>query len=147
MSYTSIRYHIVIRTKDSQPTIEPAHERDLYAYIYTFIKAKSCVLYRLNGMPDHIHILMSLHPSIALSDFMRDLKTITSKFMKSHRDKFPMFDGWGREYYASTLSKEQQENVKQYIMNQKEHHKRESTREEIIRLCIENGIPYDERYL
>lgn len=147
MSYTSIRYHIVLRTKNSLRTISEDHERDLYAYIYSFIKARNCVLYRVGGMPDHIHILMSLHPSIALSDFMRDMKTATSKFMKSSRDKFPMFEGWGADYYANTLSSDQQETVRQYIIHQKEHHRRETTRNELIRLCRENGIDADERYL
>lgn len=90
---------------------------------------------------------MSLHPSIALSDFMRDMKTATSKFMKSSRDKFSMFEGWGADYYANTLSSDQQETVRQYIIHQKEHHRRETTRNELIRLCRENGIDADERYL
>lgn len=84
---------------------------------------------------------------MALADFVRDMKTATSKFLKSERDKFPMFEGWGSEYYASTLSQNQQEAVRQYIMNQKEHHKHESFRNEIIRLCSESGIVVDERFL
>lgn len=147
MSYTCIRYHIVIRTKDSLRTIDERHERDLYAYIYAFTKVRNCVLYRVGGMPDHIHILMSLHPSVALSDFIRDMKTATSKYMKAHHDKYPMFEGWGNEYYASTLGTGQQETVRQYIIHQKEHHRHETARDELKRLCEENGIPVDERYL
>ena len=108
MSYTYLLYHIVVRTKRSEPTIRTAHERELYMYIYQFIKAHNSALYRVNGMPDHIHILVSLHPSIAIADFMRDLKTATSKMMKSAKDKYPMFDGWEPEYYASTVSKNDQ---------------------------------------
>lgn len=147
MSYTSIRYHIVIRTKNSLRTINEDYERVLYAYIYSYMKTRNCVLYRIGGMPDHIHILMSLHPTVALADFVRDMKTASSKFIKSEHKKFPMFEGWGSEYYASTLSQSQQDAVRQYIMNQKEHHKHESSRNEIIRLCYESGIVVDERFL
>ena len=147
MSYTNTIYHIVIRTKNSQRTIEEAHERDLYAYIYSFITSYHCVLYRVNGMPDHVHILMSLHPTIALSDFMRDMKTATSKFLKSHPEAFPMFDGWGTDYFAITKGVEQKETVRQYIIHQKEHHKKESFHNELLRLCRENNIPVDERYI
>ena len=147
MSYTYLLYHIVVRTKRSEPTIRTAHERELYMYIYQFIKEHNSALYRVNGMPDHIHILVSLHPSIAIADFMRDLKTATSKMMKSAKDKYPMFDGWEPEYYASTVSKNDQEKIRQYIINQKDHHKRVNSREELIQLCIENGIPYNEKYI
>lgn len=147
MSYTNLIYHIVIRTKNSQPTIDVSHERDLYAYIYGFAKAKSCILYRINGMPDHVHILISISPVIAISDFMRDLKTMTSKFLKQARDRFPLFQGWEREYYASSVSLTDKEKVRQYIINQKEHHKRVNFHEELVRLCRESGINIDERYL
>jgi putative transposase len=147
MSYTNIIYHIVIRTKGSRRTIEESHERDLYAYIYTFIKSYHGVLYRVNGMSDHIHILTSLHPTIALSDFMRDLKTATSKFLGSHREAFPMFDGWSDGYFAATKGIEQREMVRQYIIHQKEHHKKESFRDEFLRMCRENQIPIDDKYI
>ena len=147
MSYTCLLYHIVIRTKRSERTISEAHERDLYTYIYDFIKHHGCVLYRINGMPDHVHILLSINSSMALSDFMRDLKTATSKMMKNDREKFPMYDGWGAEYFACTVSLSMKEKVRQYIIDQKEHHKGISFREELKTLCRENGIPFDERYL
>jgi putative transposase len=147
MSYTCLLYHIVIRTKRSEPTICEDHERELYAYIYEFLKNHDCKLYRLNGMPDHLHILVSIHPSIALSDLLRDLKTATSKMMKADRQKFPMFDGWGSEYFACTVSLSKKEKVREYIINQKEHHKHIKTRDEIIQLCEKNGIPYNEKYI
>ena len=148
MSYVSLIYHIVLRTKRSLPAISESHERELYMYIYTFIRSHGCVLHRIGGMPDHIHLLMELRPTIALSDFMRDLKTATSKFMKAHRDTlFPQFDGWESEYYASTVSKDGVDSVKQYIIGQKEHHRVSSFRDELLRLCRERGIEVDERYL
>lgn len=102
MSYVQLLYHAVIRTKSSEPTLSLEHSDDLYRYIWGVMKAKNCVLYRINGMEDHIHILFSLHPTIALSDFMRDLKAETSKMLI------------------------------RYIKNQREHHNMVSFREEYI---------------
>ncbi len=147
MSYTCCLYHIVIRTKRSEPTITPTYEREVYAYIFTFIKSYSCIVFRINGMPDHIHVLINLHPTCALSDLMRDLKTATSKMIKENRDKFPLFDGWENGYYAATIGKERLEEVRQYIIRQKEHHKKINTRDELIALCKEEGIEVNEKYL
>lgn len=148
MSYVNLIYHIVLRTKRSVPAINESHERELYLYMLTFLRSRGCVLHRIGGMPDHVHLLMEVHPSVALSDFMRDMKTATSKFMKANRDtKFPMFDGWEPEYYASTVSKSDVASIKQYIINQKEHHKVLSFRDEFLRLCRNHGIEVDERYL
>ncbi len=70
MSYTRLLYHIVIRTKANQPTLSIAHSDHLYRYIWGIIKNKNCYLYRINGTEDHIHILVSVHPTLALSDFI-----------------------------------------------------------------------------
>ena len=147
MSYTSCLYHIVIRTKRSEPTITAAYEREVYAYIFTLIKSYDCIVYRINGMPDQIHILINLHPTRALSDLMRELKVSTSKMMKADRNKFPMFDGWEGEYYATTIGKERLEEVRQYIIGQKEHHKKINTHDELLALCKEHGIEVNEKYL
>jgi putative transposase len=72
MSYTQLLYHIVFRTKKSENTIPEQHERELYAYIMGIINKKKSKLYRLGGMPDHIHLLVDIHPTIAVSDFMKD---------------------------------------------------------------------------
>ena len=65
-AYRQILYHIVFRTKGSEKTINQDHREDLYKYIWGIVKNKKCVLYRINGIEDHIHILSDLHPSIAL---------------------------------------------------------------------------------
>ncbi len=79
MSHISLTYHIVWRTKFSHHTINVEHERDFYAYVYGFCKRKKCTLYRINSMPDHVHMCLELNPTIALSDFMKTLKQETSK--------------------------------------------------------------------
>lgn len=147
MSWTLCLYHIVYGTKYHQPTITEDHCRDLYAYIYAFLKSKKVFVHRINGMPDHIHILVDIHPTVSVSDLVRDLKVATNKFIKSHQSWYPMFVSWEHEYYACSEGRAELEVIRQYIINQKEHHKKLSWRDELLQLARENGIPVDERYL
>jgi len=144
-SYRQILYHLVFRTKDSRKTLVKEHSKELYAYLMGFIKNKNCFLYRINGMEDHLHILCDLHPTIALADFMRDIKTSSSIWLKKS-GKFPEFEGWADGYAALTYSWTDKEMIIDYIKNQQEHHKVESFEDELRRLLKEFGIEVDEKY-
>ena len=93
-AYRQIIYHIIFRTKGSEKTIVQAHSVDLYKYTGGIIKNKQCTLFRINGMEDHLHILSDLHPSVALADYIRDIKVSSAKWMKAS-GFFPNFRGWG----------------------------------------------------
>ena len=140
MSYTHLLYHIVFRPKNNAPVIKIEHEEHLYRYIWGFIKQKNCVLYRIGGMPDHIHMFVQLPPTYAVSDFMRDIKTATNMYMKSNTDLFPRFNGWAKAYCALSYSWLEKDKIINYIKNQKEHHKRVSFRDELLTLLREFGV-------
>ena len=144
-AYRQILYHIVFRTKKSERTINQEHKKELYKYIWGIIKNKKCELFQINGMEEHIHILSDLHPSIALADYIRDLKVSSSKWMKEC-GFFPYFKGWGIKYCALTYSYNDRDIIINYIKNQPEHHKKESFQDEIKRLFRENGIELDEKW-
>lgn len=144
-AYTQIIYHIVFRTKGSEKTIDITNSSELYKYIWGIIKNKKCFLYRINGMEDHVHILSDLHPSVALADYIREIKVSSAKWMKGS-GLFPNFKGWGIKYCALTYSDKERDVLINYIKNQREHHKKESFREEISRLFKENNIELDEKW-
>ena len=144
MSYVQLIYHAVIRTKASKPTLSIEYSDELYRYIWGIIKNKQGKLYRVNGMKEHIHILFSLHPTIALSDFMRDLKAGTSKMLKQ-TSGFEHFTAWGEGYAALTYSLKDKDRIIHYIKNQREHHKTVSFREEYEAFLKEMGLALDER--
>ena len=146
MSYTNLLYHIVFRPYASRPVITEAYEKELYAYIYGICRAKQCKLYRIGGMPDHIHMLVSIVPSLALSDFVREIKISSNRFMKENPAKFPNSQKWADWYCAITYSLREKETVCNYIKNQKEHHKKVGFKDELRQLCIANGISVDELY-
>lgn len=144
-SYHQLLYHIVIRTKESRKTIDPQQAKQLYSYISGIIKNKKSHLYRINGMEDHIHILTGIHPSIAVADFIRDIKVSTSVWMKNC-GYFQQFEGWSDKYGAFTCSFFDAGNIIEYIRNQQEHHKEVSFEDEYKRLIIESGVQFDEKY-
>ena len=145
MSYTRFLYHIVFRTKHSKNTIPELHEKELYAYIMGIINNKKCKLYRIGGMPDHIHLLVDIHPTIAVSDFMKELKEYSSKWLSTNPN-FPDFEGWAVSFAGFTYSLKEKQTIIDYIKNQKEHHKKISFEEEYRQFLIENGIDIDEHY-
>lgn len=144
MSYTQLLYHIVIRTKYSQKTLSIEHSEKLYRYMWGIIKNKNSTLYRLNGVEDHIHLLVSLHPTIALSNFVRDLKSESSRMLKQCQG-FESFVAWSSGYAALTYSLKEKNNIIEYIKNQRLHHKHVAFRDEYIAMIEEMGLKLDPR--
>ena len=146
MAYINLLYHIVLRPKNSASVIPIEKEDMLYRYIWGVIKHKDGVLYRIGGMPDHVHLLVQLPATVAIADFVRDLKTSTSVYLKENKDSFPKFDGWARSYCALTYSQNEKDTIINYIKNQKEHHKRVSFRNELLGMLRESGVEVDMKY-
>jgi len=90
-------------------------------------------------------MLSDLHPSLALADYIRDIKVASSLWLKSHPG-FPDFEGWSDGYAALTYSWRDKDMIVNYIKNQREHHKKESFEDEFRQLLIEQGITIDEKY-
>jgi putative transposase len=144
-SYRQLLYHIVFRTMESRPTIRPDHSDPLFAYITGIIKNKHSHLYRINGVANHIHLLTDIHPSIALADFLRDVKASSSLWMKES-GLFPDFNGWAAGYGAFSCSYLSLDKLIEYIKDQQVHHKIISFEEEYRRIVKESGIEIDEKY-
>ncbi len=145
-AYKQIMYQIIFGTKHRNPTIPDAHCQELYQYIWGIIKNNKCKLYRIDGVEDHIHILSDLHPSVALADYIKDIKVASNLWMKE-TGNFPDFTDWQVGYGAFTYTIKAKNNLINYIKNQREHHKTETYYDEFKRLLIEHEIEFDEKYL
>ncbi len=143
MSFTRLIYHIVFRTKHSIPAITEKHETELYSYILGYMKNKGYHLYRIGGMPDHIHLLASIPPTISLAEFVRDLKASTSKMLKNN-PKFPNFVGWNNGYAAFTYSPNEKDMICNYIKNQKKHHESRTLADEYKEYAQDLGIAIEK---
>ncbi len=145
-SYTNLLYHIVFSTKDRRPLITGDCQTRLYEYIGGTIRGLGGISLEINGTEDHLHLLAKLRPDKALSDVLRDLKANASGWM---HDVFPEVKdfSWQRGYGAFTVSHSNVDEVRRYVVRQKEHHKIVTFRDEFIQFLKANSIEYDERYL
>lgn len=145
-TFRQIYYQIVFSTKHRKPVLSIKNEDELYKYIWGIVKNKNCKLYRINGMPDHIHLFTDLHPSVSLSSFVKDIKVSTNLWIKQS-GLFPDFEEWQSGYGAFTYSEREKDMIINYIKNQKEHHKTESFEDEYKNLLKSHGVEFDEKYL
>jgi len=142
MSHTRFIYHIVFGTKDRFPMISPSWEEELYRYLAGIVKNHKGIVIAINGMPDHVHLLMILQPC-DFPAFMRELKASSSRWAKQHYPKF----SWQRRYGAFTVSESAVEAVRNYIRRQKDHHKKQTFEAEFEGLLRRHKIDFDEQYL
>ena len=145
MSYINLLIHAVVRTYKSKPTL-PADDRVkfLYQEMWGIIKNKGGHLYRINSMPDHVHLLFTMPATVSLSAFMQALKASSSKIIKT-KAGFEQFVAWGEGYAAISKSMDDKQKVINYIMNQQEHHKTVTFKDEHSAFIKEMGLDFDER--
>jgi putative transposase len=145
-TFTQIYYHVVFSTKERRPVLDEANRADLFRYVWGIVKNKKCHLYRINGVENHVHIFSSLHPTVCLADFVKDIKVSTALWIKERR-VFPNFDHWQDGYGAFTASLKEKNGLIEYIKGQQEHHKKVSFVDEYRKLLQEAGIKFDEKFL
>ena len=145
-TYTQIVYHIVFATKGRRRVLDKARRDDLFRYLWGIIKNHDCHLYRIGGVEDHVHILSSLHPTVALADFVKDLKVASSKWIKEER-VFPEFEAWQEGYAALTCSWAERDGLVEYIKGQEEHHRAVPFLDEYREMLRKAGMELDERFL
>lgn len=145
-TFSQIYIQVVFAVKGRNSLITQSWEEELYKYITGIITNKGQKLIAINGMSDHIHILIGMKPSCCLSDLVRELKKASNAFVnekKFSKFKFEWQEGYGAFSYShSTLN-----NVIAYIQNQKEHHKKKSFREEYIDFLKKFEVEYKDDYL
>lgn len=145
-TYTQLFNHYVFAVQDRLCLINKKWQDDLYKYMNGIIKQHGHRLYIINGMNDHIHILISMSPKQAPSELMYHLKRSSSLWINQNRltsGKFSWQEGFG----AFSIGKAQLPGIIKYIENQQEHHKQTTFREEYLRFLNVSGIEYDERYI
>jgi len=144
-SFTRLTYHIVSATKYRKRTITEDMQELLYEYIGGTIRAKKGHIIEIGSVEDHAHILAGMSPSFAVSDAIRDIKASSSRWMREERhvDQFE----WQKVYGAFTVSYDRVEAIRNYIRNQKEHHKTKTLQEEYIEFLERHNIEYRLEYL
>ncbi|MBS0654781.1 MAG: IS200/IS605 family transposase [Verrucomicrobia bacterium] len=145
-SYSSMLFHLVWSTKERCPLILPEIKNRLYGYIRQIANDEDSKIIAMNGMPDHIHILLGIKPSMNLSDLIRQIKTTSSKWVQKTFPEKGKF-GWQDGYGAFSVGMSTVQAVKRYIQNQEEHHLKQPFQEEFIGFLDAHGISYDPRFV
>lgn len=145
-TYTQIHIHFVFSVKYREGIIANSWKEELYKYIAGIIKINNHKLLAINGMPDHIHILIGVRPSQSVSDLMQDIKGSSSKWINEKKFLKSKFE-WQEGYGAFSYSKSQLNRVIDYIKNQETHHQTKSFKEEYIDFLKMFEIDFDEKYI
>jgi putative transposase len=145
-SLADIILHIVFSTKSRQPMIQAEIESELYPYLNTICQNLNSPMIRINGVSDHVHILLSLGRTISVSKLIEELKSQSSRWIKTKGPQYRDF-AWQNGYGGFSVSRTNVEGVIKYVTNQKEHHKKIGFKEEFLAMLDRAGIEYDERYL
>ncbi|MEW6774601.1 MAG: IS200/IS605 family transposase [Bacteroidota bacterium] len=145
-TFSQIYIQVVFAVKGRESLIQKEWEERLYQYITGIIRAKEQKLIAINGMPDHIHIFIGMKPSCCLSDLVREVKKSSNDFINENKlSKFKF--SWQEGYGAFSYSHSQIDAVAKYILNQKEHHRKVTFKEEYVDFLKKFEIEYDEKYL
>ena len=145
-TYTQLYTQFIFAPKSRQALVRSEWENELYKYVTGIVQNRKNKLMAINGMPDHIHIFVSMHPSESPSDLVREIKKASTDYIKKEKlspHKFQWQEGFG----AFSYSKSQKDRVVQYVLNQKEHHRKRSFREEYLAFLKAFEIEYQEKYL
>lgn len=143
-SHIASYVHIVFSTKDRHRWIRPEWDSRLYAYMGGIIKGLDAVPLQINGDEDHAHVLASLRSKHRLDYLLRDLKADSSTWV--HREFTKIFE-WQKGYGAFSVSPTAVPAVRNYILNQKEHHRKKDFKTEYIDLLTAAGVEFEERFL
>ena len=144
--FTQLYVHIVFSVKGRKNTLLPESKESLHKYITAIVQKRNVKMMAINSTSDHIHIFLSIRPDTAISEIVRDIKHSSSNFINEKKwtiERFQWQDGYG----AFSYSHSQISSVVKYILNQEEHHRKKTFKEEYIELLKLFNINYDEKYL
>lgn len=145
-TYSRMYYHIVFAVKNRKNHIDKSWKEDLNKYITGIVTAPKQKMMIINGMPNHLHILLSSNPNGYIPDIVRDIKSSSTKWINQNHFTSKKFS-WQKGYSVFTIGYSQIPMVTNYIKNQEKHHSRKTFEEEYIEFLDSCKIVYDERYV
>jgi putative transposase len=145
-TFSQIYIQTVFAVSNRMSLIKPEFKEDLYKYISGIITNQGQKLITINGMTDHLHILIGLKPAMALADLVRDIKADSSTYVNKNRwvrGKFSWQEGYGAFSYGHS----QLDTIIRYIQNQEKHHARRTFKDEYLTLLRKFDIAFEDKYV
>jgi REP element-mobilizing transposase RayT len=146
-SHSAVHVHLVFSTKDRVPFLrDPDLRTEMHAYIASVSQRLGCLPTIVGGVEDHVHILARLGRTIAQAEWVKELKRVSSLWIKEREPKLGDF-GWQSGYGIFSVSMSNVEAVRAYVAGQEEHHRKLTFQDEIRALLRKHQVEWDERYL
>jgi len=145
-TYSKLLYHIVFSTKNRAAWLKSAVAPRIHEYLGGIVRGERGIAHRIGGMPDHVHLLIGWRADESLSVLLRNLKAHSSRWMRETLPDHSTFH-WQEGYSVFTVSESQFDGVDRYILNQEEHHRGRSFKEELRALLRAHRVEFDDRYL
>jgi putative transposase len=145
-SFARIQVHLVFSTKHREPTLNDGVRGSLHAYMAVVLQNMNCPAVLINSVADHIHILFELGRTRSVSEVVEDVKKASSKWLKTQGTELAGF-AWQSGYGAFAVSESNVTDVREYIEQQREHHRHKSFQEEYRALLKRHRMTFDETYV
>jgi putative transposase len=145
-SLARLHVHLVFSTKNREPIITDAVRDALHSYMATVLQNLGSAPVLINSVDDHAHVLFDLSRTVSVSQAVEEVKKASSKWIKTQGAGFVGFS-WQSGYGAFAVSESNVEAVREYIANQREHHRKKSFQEEYRQFLERHRIAFDERYV
>lgn len=145
-TYSQINIHCVFAVRGRENILEDTFRLELHRYMAGILKNDGSFPLAVNGWLDHVHVFFELQPSMSVSDQIRMLKATSSKWMNDNKHVKGKFN-WQEGYGAFSYSRSQRDSVIQYIINQEQHHKNQTFKNEYLQMLKKFEIPYEDKYV
>lgn len=145
-SFVCLHHHIIFSAKDRAACLNTDVRPRLFEYMGGVLRAKECRLVAAGGTADHAHLLVDLNKEMSVAEVVRVVKANTSKWLRQEFAGFEQF-AWQPGYAAFAVSRSNLDDVRRYIENQEEHHRKRTFREELIAFLDRHGVAYDARWM
>ena len=145
-SLSRLYVHLVFSTKYRERLLNDSVRESLRAYMASVLQNLACYPVLINSVEDHVHILMELARTVSISQAVEKVKISSSKWLKTQGTELMRFT-WQAGYGAFSISKSNVQAVREYVANQRQHHRVRSFQKEYRSLLEKHGVPYDEQYV
>jgi len=145
-TYSKLYVHCIFTPKGRNSLLTETIRDKVHKYIYGIIIEKKCFPVAINGTSDHIHILVGFHPTITISDLVRDIKRSSALFINEQIKSYLRFS-WQEGYGAFTVGFNELDKIYKYVLNQEDHHKKKSFKNEYIQILENEGIQCRHEFL
>jgi REP element-mobilizing transposase RayT len=144
--YSQVYLHLVFSPRGREASLRNEIQKEIYSYISKIIANKNHKSININGMPDHIHILVGFNQTTTISDLVRDIKRSSSLYINENKMIGTKFQ-WQEGYGVFSYSRSHLDRIYNYIENQKIHHQKKNFKDEYLGFLKKFEVPYDQRYL